>query len=324
MKAIDRFYSHKWGVFNHFLAVLQNNPKSANSYGKQTDWDTLVKEFDTEHLAKTLHEIGAKYYVITVMQGTKYMIAPNSTFDKIAGTKPGEACSTRDLVEDLYTSLSKYDIDLFLYFTGDGPYQNHPEGERFGWDPNLKATKNFVEKWASVLEEYAVRYGDKVKGWWVDGCYKNAFNYTDELLSLYYKACKKGNPNALVALNNGVWNEQNEKGYEFEDFLCGERPDFTLVPKQRFYGGAQAHILAPLGVTPTANDDDEELKQLIRHMIGPGWGSFGVKRSKEFILDYIKTVNNAGGVVSIDVGVYRDGKFNEEQVEVLKYIGKNI
>jgi hypothetical protein len=106
--------------------------------------------------------------------------------------------------------------------------------------------------------------------------------------------------------------------------LCGERPDFTLVPKQRFYGGAQAHILAPLGVTPTANDDDEELKQLIRHMIGPGWGSFGVKRSKEFILDYIKTVNNAGGVVSIDVGVYRDGKFNEEQVEVLKYIGKNI
>ena len=35
----------------------------------------------------------------------------------------------------------------------------------------------FIEKWASVLEEYAVRYGDKVKGWWIDGCY-DYFGYT--------------------------------------------------------------------------------------------------------------------------------------------------
>ena len=44
--AQDRFYSRKWGVFNHFLYVLQNNPSLPNSYGKQTDWDTLVNEFD--------------------------------------------------------------------------------------------------------------------------------------------------------------------------------------------------------------------------------------------------------------------------------------
>ncbi|MBQ8295813.1 MAG: alpha-L-fucosidase [Clostridia bacterium] len=322
MNAKDRFYGHKWGVFNHYLAVLQNNPLCENSYGNQSDWDTLVNEFDTDRVAKTLYKIGAKYYVITVMQGTKYMIAPNAAFDEIAGTKPGEACSTRDLIADLYNSLSKYGIDLFLYFTGDGPYKNHPEGDRFGFvEPReVGVTEAFVRKWASVLEEYAVRYGDKIKGWWIDGCYKEYFKYTDDLLEIYYKACKKGNPDALVALNNGVWDDKIETGYTHEDFLCGERTDFDLIPKQRFYGNAQAHLMAPLGVTP----QNEDLKELIESMIGPGWGSFGVKRTKEYLADYVKKVNQAGGVVTFDIGVYRDGKFDAEQVAVLKYVGEHV
>ena len=317
MNAKDRFYEHKWGVFNHYLSVLQNNPICSNSYGKETDWNTLVNEFDVERVAKTLHEIGAGYYVITVMQGTKYMIAPNKAFDEIAGTKPGEACSTRDLILDLAEALQKYDIDLFLYFTGDGPYKNHPEGDRFGFvEPrNVGVTKPFVEKWASVLEEYAVRYGDKVKGWWIDGCYKDYFKYTDELLEIYYKACKKGNPNALVSLNNGVGEGDIIAGYKYEDFLCGEQGDFTVIPKQRFYGNAQAHILAPLGVPPDSALED---------MMGPGWGCFGVKRSKEYLADYVKRVHQAGGVVTFDIGVYRDGKYDPAQVEVLKYIGQQL
>lgn len=308
--AQDRLYSRKWGVFNHFLYVIQNDPSVPHSYGKQTDWDTLVKEFDTETLAKNLHEMGAGYYVITVMQGTKYMVAPNATFDKIAGTKAGEACSTRDLIEDLYQSLSKYDIDLFLYFTGDGPYKNVEEGKKFGFiEPrDVGVTKPFVEKWSSVLEEYSVRYGEKIKGWWIDGCYKDWFKYTDELLEMYYKACKKGNPNALVSLNPGL-RDDFENGFTYEDFLCGEQIDFTLIPKQRFYGNAQAHILAPLG--------NGECK------LGR-WGTFGLIRDGEYLIDYIKKVNEAGGVLTIDIGVYRDGKFDEEQKETLKRVGKNV
>lgn len=308
--AQDRLYRKKWGVFNHFLYVIQNDPSVPNSYGKQTDWDTLVKEFDTETLAKNLHEMGAGYYVITVMQGTKYMIAPNATFDKIAGTKAGEACSTRDLIEDLYQSLSKYGIDLFLYFTGDGPYKNVEEGKKFGFiEPrDVGVTKPFVEKWSSVLEEYSVRYGEKIKGWWIDGCYKDWFKYTDELLEMYYKACKKGNPNALVSLNPGL-REDLENGFTYEDFLCGEQIDFTLIPKQRFYGNAQAHILAPLG--------NGECK------LGR-WGTFGLIRDGEYLIDYIKKVNEAGGVLTIDIGVYRDGKFDEEQKETLKRVGENV
>ena len=61
MNSQDRFFSRKWGVFNHFLFANQNNPSNPLSYGKETDWDTLVREFDTDSLAKTLHEMGAGY-----------------------------------------------------------------------------------------------------------------------------------------------------------------------------------------------------------------------------------------------------------------------
>ena len=318
----DRFYSRKWGVFNHFLSVLQNDKRAENSYGKQTVWETLVNEFDAKSVAKALNKMGAGYYIITVMQGTKYMIAPNKTFDNIAGTLPGEACSKRDLIAELYEALAEYDIDLFLYFTGDGPYQSHPEGDRFGFVEPREAgvTKAFVENWASVLEEYALRYGNKIKGWWIDGCYKEQFKYTDEMLELYYNACKKGNPNALVSLNNGVGEGELESYYKYEDFLCGEQPDFTVIPSRRFYGNAQAHILAPLGVPPKK----EGAEAFAENTVGPGWGMFGAKRSKEYILDYVRKVNNAGGIVSFDIGVYRDGRFDPSQVEILEYLGKNL
>lgn len=321
MNAKERFYSHKWGVFNHFLYILQNDARTENSQGKHTDWNTLVEEFNVEKLAENLHKMGAKYYVITVMQGTKFMIAPNQTFDKIAGTKAGEACAKRDLIADMVAAFSKYGIDLFLYFTGDGPHASAPENEKFGFvGGGQKVSKAFVEKWASVLEEYALRYGDKIKGWWIDGCYRDYFGYTNELLEIYYKACKKGNPDALVACNNGVAENDLQNGCPFEDFLCGERQDFDMIPKQRFYGNAQAHLLAPLGVTPKR----EGLEDLIEEMIGPGWGCFGVKRDKEYLANYVRKVHEAGGVVTFDIGVYRDGSFDAEQVEVLKYVSKHV
>ena len=310
MKYIDKFYEYRWGVFNHFLYVIQNNPDLPNSYGKSTSWDELVNEFDAEKLAKQLNEIGAKYYVITVMQGTKYMIAPNNAFDKIAGTKPGEACSTRDLVMDISNALEKHGIDLFLYFTGDGPYKNEDIGRKFGFvEPReVGVTMDFVVRWASVLEEYSLRYGSKIKGWWVDGCYRNQFKYTDELLKLLYNACKAGNPNAIVALNGGLFKDLN-MNYPDEEFVCGEFNSLGFLPKERFVNGkAQAHILCPLGMHGCG--------------IGASWGSFGLAYDKQYIADYVRALHSAGGVITFDIGVYRDGSFAEEQIDALKYVSK--
>ena len=60
---------------------------------------------------------------------------------------------------------------------------------------------------------------------------------------------------------------------------------------------------------------------------GSEWGSWckpGCKRTKEYMLDYVRRVRDAGGVVTIDVILYRDGSFDPAQVEILKYIGENM
>ena len=94
----------------------------------------------------------------------------------------------------------------------------------------------FAQRWSSVLEEYAVRYGSKVSGWWIDGCYGNAFNYTDAKLQYYSNAIKAGNPHAIVAFNSDglpvtptrkacagpLSRAVTDCNSRFETFTCGE------------------------------------------------------------------------------------------------------
>lgn len=92
---------------------------------------------------------------------------------------PGEACSTRDLVPELQTALAKRGLSLMLYWTGDGPHNDKQASTGMGLpgcpgDINTDSISGdcrsnipmlFAERWASVMEEYAVRFGDTVKGW---------------------------------------------------------------------------------------------------------------------------------------------------------------
>lgn len=302
-KNIDKFYKKEWGVFTHFLDYNQNNPNSPLSYRLDTDWDTCVHAVDVKLIAKQLADIGAGYYFITLMQGSKHMIAPNAEFDKIAGTKPGEACSTRDLPMELADELAKYDIDLYLYFTGDGPWKDPEIGPKFGYTTDRMGNMNmpFIEKWATVLEEYAVRYGDKVKGWWIDGCY-DYFGYENDMLIPYKNACEKGNPDAIVTFNNGDLGGFKAQ-YDLEDYVCGETNLFLRLPEGRFDNGKQNHVLGPLGVgeSPYAR-----------------WGKVGCSYDEDYIFDFFEAVLPKGGVISFDTATYRDGHFDPVQLGVLK------
>ena len=296
-----RLHDAKWGVFNHYLPW---NCKTS------ADWNARVEGLDVEKVAAQLESCGAKFYFFTVMQGFSYLCAPNDTFDRIAGTAPGEACSRRDLPAELAVALKKRGIDLYLYYTGDGPYKDDKIGGRFGFtEPRQKGvTRKFVENWAAVLEEYSVRYGDAVKGWWIDGCYSDFLKYTDDLLVLYADAIKKGNPRALVAMNNGV-KAYYAKHCSKDDFTCGEFNDFYVIPRDRFVNGAQAFLLAPLGA----------------YKDGIEWGSWargGCKRDAAYMADFVNLVNRAGGVVAVEIKVHPDGSFEPDQLEVLKAIGR--
>ena len=326
MNAQDRMMQKKWGVFNHYLYYSEKGYRDYRAENAEeilqmaAEWNAQTEAFDAEKLAKTLHEIGCGYYMVTVMQGTRFLIAPNDAYTRITGIRPGEGCCRRDLIRDIGLALRKYDINLFLYYTGDGPHFDKVAGPAMGlyedYEADIHGTvdRRFVENWAAVLEEYAVRYGSLVKGWWVDGCYRS-LGYNNALLSVYDRAIKKGNPEALAAFNSGTasfvsgtGDDTPIKWYEHEDFTCGEDNDFTYVFKTRFTDGAQNHLLIPLGDYRDGN-------------VAAGWRNTGVRRSKEYVADYIRKNNDAGAVITVDIFVDCRGNFDPAQVEALKYVG---
>ena len=291
----DRFYEKKWGVFYHFLFDPPGGSHLKERLS-QLPWNTRVDMLDTDKIAETLHEMGAGYFFLTIMQGRKYMAAPNATYDRIAGTEPGDACPHRDLILDLYNSLSRYGIDLYLYYTGDGPHIDEEIGRKFGFTaPRENVSEEFVRKWASVLAEYAERYKGMVRGWWIDGCYPY-FGYTPELLNIYNETLKSIDPNVGVAFNVHGVKEELIKNHPEEDFTPGEFNSLWYVPKERFIDGAQAHLLMP---------------------IGPMWGSPGCNYTREFVADYVRRVRAAGGIPTFDALIYPDGTFDEAQKNAL-------
>jgi len=295
----DWFQKAGYGVFVHYLAGLQNNREQLHSLGRQTSWDECVREFDTESFADTMAEVGAGYVLFTVMQIGRELIAPSAAFDRISGYRPGEACATRDLIEDLYQSLSRRNIPLMLYYTGDGPRGDPKAGPAFGWQSPV--TAEFVENWGSVAQEYGERYGDKVVGWWVDGCYP-WIGYDDGKLAAFSKALKAGNPKRIVAFNRGV--DPKVLSYTpHEDYTCGEQNHFFDMPVSRFLDGEQWHLLSYLGT---------------------GWGHPGTQYGKRELGEYVFDVNQRGGVVSIDVLLFRDGSLDRSQVEMLKAVREEL
>jgi len=291
----DWFRDAGYGVFVHYLNALQNDDAAINSLGRSTSWDECVREFDTERFATTMEEAGASYVIFTMMQVSQHVIAPNETYNQITGYLPGEACSTRDLVEDLSTSLHKRNIPLMLYWTGDGPRGDQKAGNAFGCQSQV--TTEFVQRWADVAAEYGRRYGDKVAGWWVDGCYRS-IGYDEQKLGILAAALKTGNPRRIVAFNRGI-DPQVSSYSRHEDYTCGEQDRFFDMPAHRAIDGEQWHLLSYLG---------------------NWWGQPGCRHKKQELGEYVFDVNQRGGVVSIDVLLYRDGSLDRSQLEVLKAV----
>ncbi len=296
----DWFLKAGYGVFVHYLEGIQNNAEQLHSLGKQSTWDECVRDFDTERFAADVAASGAGYAIFTVMQISRFMIAPNATFDRITGYQPGEACATRDLIEDLYQSLSERDIRLMLYWTGDGPRGDEKAGTAYGC--GTPVSKAFVQQWADTFREYGERYGDKIAGIWCDGCY-SFIGYDEEKLGILAAGLRAGSDTRIIALNPGV--DPEVRAYTpHEDYTCGEQNVFHEVPVERYLNGEQWHILSFLSKT--------------------WWAEPGVGYKKNQFTNYVRNVNQRGGVVSVDVMVFRDGGLDRSQVELLKAARKAL
>lgn len=308
MARTDWFRNDKWGVFVHYLIQNQN----WNAPDGVLPWDEHINRLDVPKLAAQLHEAGAGYFCFTLQQQNRYLAVPSERHEAIMGMPRGVVTPHRDIVPELFRELSKYGIDLMLYFTGDGPFNDGDlseadhAGVKYGYTTHAKpVTVDFVRKWASVLEELSVRYGDMVKGWWLDGCHP-CIEYDEEKWGIMEAAVRRGNQDAIIAFNASII-DRVKSFSPLDDYAAGERSWFDQLPPAPLIDeGKQWHIFSYLGYDHATFG------------VHDGWGKPGCRFTKEYLYQFVKAATDKGGVVTIDVCMDRYGTLDQEQFTAIK------
>ncbi len=271
--------SAQYGVFIHFL-------------GEGPTWNSRVNAFDVHCFAQQVNDCGADYVFLTLGQNSGYYCSPNRTYDTLAGHKAGVRCSIRDLPGDLADALSPYGIRLLLYLPSRAPQRDKATMQKLGdVHERSPAPQDFTRRWSNVIREWSLRYNDKISGWWFDGAYNT--EGWDDVTSKYNwntwaAACRAGNSKSILAFNPGA---EMSKAFTSltsqQDYTAGETNEWTATPK--------------------TNPAAENLHWHVLSYMGSYWGRCDEPRmSNDDMIDYIKTVNEQGGIVSIDVGINKE------------------
>ena len=304
----DWFKAAKWGVFCHYLV---NKELSAD------EWNRQVDNFDVDNLADQLASAGARYFFLTIGQNSGHFCTPNSTYDSIVGIRPSK-CSKRDLISDVSGALASKDIKLIVYLPAGAPAADPIAMNKLKWvwgfegdwphawntQRTGKRLAEFQKMWESVIREWSLRWGEKVSGWWIDGCY-----FSDEMyrhpdppnFQSFAAAMKAGNAKSIVAFNGGVFVDMKLREVvsmtEYEDYTAGEVSKAFPICPGRFVDGAQYQILSYLGKS---------------------WGSGEPRFGDEFVIGYTKDVVSKGGVVTWDVPISKTGVIPKAYLTQLK------
>jgi alpha-L-fucosidase len=307
-----------WGVLCHYLGA----PPSSDG-GKELSaeaWNAQVDAFDVPGLARQLVSVGARYFFITIGQNSGHFLAPNATYDRLTGMTPSK-CSRRDLVSELYEALAPHDIALLVYLPSGAPAAEPAAVSALEWDwgyeggwPKYsqrtgKRLASFQQKWEAVIRDWSLRWGDKVRGWWIDGCYfaDEMYRHPDEPnFASLAAALRAGNPASLVCFNPGVL-PRVICHTEVEDFTAGEIADALPECKgpwvMRQGHRARLHILSYLGQT---------------------WCGGAPRFPDELVVGYTKHVLSHGGAMTWDVPISKHGLLPEPFVRQLAALKQGL
>jgi alpha-L-fucosidase len=304
----------KWGVMIHYQpeALAMDNQMDPIDIYK---WNELIDNFDCEKLAKQLSDVGAGYLIMTVRHVPPFFMSPNATYDRYTGQVPSR-CSKRDLIEDLSDALNEYGIKLIAYIAVHAPGQNEAELKGFGLERHdyykfgpFEREPQALLRWQEVIREYSMRWGDKVAGWWFDGCYRPNTNYRHPDIpnfESFTAAARAGNPNSIVSYNPGRF-PRIMSITPHEDYTAGEINDLDRIKWAYGYDGMidgkQMHILSYLGKT---------------------WGQGEPRFTDEKAIEYSKGINEVGGAVTWDVPPLPDGTISDDFVKQLQTIGEAL
>jgi hypothetical protein len=292
----------RWGVMTHYLADWREQVDDQRTTADS--WNAMIDGFDVEGLAEQIASVGAGYHLLTIGQNSGYYLAPNATYDRLVGATTSK-CARRDLVADMQAALAKRGVKLLVYLPAGPPGRDRAAQRALGFEGDGRRNHHFQQHWEAIIRDWSTRWGDRVHGWWFDGCYwpNLTYRYPDAPnFESFAAAARAGNPNAVVAFNPGVV-DRILSVTPHEDYSAGEInfPDRLMIRRaiDGKVDGARIHVLSFLGET---------------------WGRGKPRFNDDQVAEYTQTVVKAGGVFTWDVPVGRSGLIALEFMDQLKHL----
>ncbi|MER6948252.1 alpha-L-fucosidase [Nonomuraea sp. NPDC000554] len=325
----DWLRNARYGVSHHFLSNYLNRVAASpeEKWQDGESWDDLVKTFNVEAYADDLEKAGAGFAILTLGQNSGYMVAPNRTYDRIAGLQPGERTPAgRDLPMEMADALAKRGIKLVFYIPANPPHSAHKTTgdyaitKAFGYSPGTDGvpSQETMAKWQSVIREYSERYGTKLAGWWVDGVFPSLQPAYQDMTkpynwSSFAAALKAGNPDRIIALNSGLGAGKHQPTSVYDDYTPGESRSIGAMPPAGRWADAERSTqwfdFTYLG----AHDP-----------YWAGWGNKGTSKDTTSLVRWVNAATDQGGAIGLDTKVNRYGRLDPDQLVQLQEIRKVV
>jgi len=295
-----------WGVMVHYLADWK--ARDHNLDMNVAKWNQLADGFDADGLAAQLKSVGAGYLILTLGQNSGYFLAPNSTYDRLTGIKPSK-CSQRDLMADVSKALRERGLKLIAYLPSGAPAGDKAACQALQWQNGAHPNREFQVKWEQIIRDWSVRWGDRVDGWWFDGCYWPNTMYRSKAppnFESFAAAARAGNSKSAVAFNPG------------------EIPRLISVTPDEDYTAGEINDPATVQIKRSTNGRLDGVQVQVLSYLGQTWGRGEPRYSAEQVIQYSRNVRATGGAITWDVPVQLDGRVAEPFLAQLRALGSAL
>lgn len=296
-KKMEWFKNAKLGVFIHWGIYSVNGiSESWSFFNNYVNYENYMKQlngFSASHYqpdqwAKLIKESGAKYAVLTTKHHDGVSLW-NSKADKAINI-PDNALAKKDVVSPFVSSLKASGLKTGLYFSlpdWSHPYYdiNTRTKKRYDIKKDPKRWQNFTAYYQTQLQELSIQYAPDLL--WFDGDWEHTSEEWNAPQTL--GILKKYNPNIIInsRLNNHGDYDTPEQG-------------IPVTPPQNPYWELCYTMNDSWGYQPNDNN----------------------YKTPNMIVRTLADVISMGGNLLLDIGPKSDGTIPEQQVDILKNLGR--
>jgi hypothetical protein len=313
------FFNHpRWGLMFHYIDSPASSAVVSTTSSK--DWNARVDSFDVAAFVEQVKESGAGHIIFTLGQNSGHFCAPNPVYDELTGIAESRL-SHRDLVDEIASALSP-EVKVIAYMPSHAP-AHHREAVRAlkcmpPWDCGAwglqhfwtdkesadERVSEFQRHWEDILRYWGLKWGEKILGWWIDGCYYHEQLYggeTEPNFKTFAQALRAGNPERILAFNSGT-----------------DKPFVRLTQEQDYTAGEVSNAFpVPNKWQSLKEQADGQLLHLLSYL-GSWWGEGNPRFNDQFAGGYTRQFIESGGMITWDVPIERDGHINSAFRQQLK------